>query len=101
MAAEPRIDENNEVFCLRSIGSDEGARDVLTLLMERGVIGATGDRLFPVIFLANFRNGDIDLDIALVELPALEERDPLGGVARYPFDVVPEALDPASLTESP
>jgi len=64
----------------------------------RGVTGADG---LPVIFRANLRNGDMDLDNVLDALGALlEVRDTLAGVARYPFlvdEVTTDAVDPFSL----
>jgi hypothetical protein len=56
-------------------GSEEGSREK-TLVTERGVTGTVV--CFPEIFLANLRNGDIDLEIVFAwVLP----REP-GGVAR-------------------
>ena len=56
---------------------------------------------FPVIFLANLRKGDIDLESELVALGALlEALEMLGGVARYPFlveDVTTDVEEPFSL----
>lgn len=52
-------------------------------------------------FRANFRNGDIELDIVLVALGALlAAREMLGGVSRKPFlveDVTMDVVDPVSL----
>lgn len=47
---------------------------------------------FPVIFRANFRNGDMERESALPLSPL-----PLPGVAKYPFREVPDVLEPASL----
>lgn len=96
--------ENTEVRWRRIVGtgSDDGARDEF-LLMLRGVTGDGDGRVVPVIFRANFRNGDIDLEIVLEVLGArvCDDREPLGGVAKNPFrvdmDVVPDVLDPFSL----
>jgi hypothetical protein len=61
------------------MGSEEGFRDT-AFIGGRGVMGADG---LPVIFRANLRNGDMDLDIVLDALGALlEVREILGGVAR-------------------
>lgn len=78
-------------------GSEDGFRET-AFIGGKGVAGGAGD--LPVIFLANFRKGDIDLDMVLVVLGALLERDALGGVARKPFlvdEVATDALDPVSL----
>jgi hypothetical protein len=73
------------------MGSEEGLRDT-AFIGGRGVPGWAGD--LPVIFRANFRKGDIDLEIVFVELGALlDERDMLGGVARKPFLVEVVAID--------
>ena len=61
------------------MGSDAGFRDT-PFIGGRGVAGAEG---LPVIFRANLRNGDIDLDIVLDALGALlDAREILRGVAR-------------------
>lgn len=90
----PRRLLNSDVFCLRRLGSDEGIRVVplpFALFIERGVTDITGDFPLPVSLRANFRKGDIDLDIVLAEVGVREVREPLGGVARYPLwvDAVP------------
>ena len=64
---------------LLEMGSEEGFRDT-TFTGGWGVIGADG---LPVIFRANRRNGDMDLDIVLDVLGALlDAPELLGGVAR-------------------
>jgi len=61
------------------IGSEEGSRDK-AFMSGRGVTGTDG---LPVIFRANLRNGDMDLDNVLDALGALlEVREILAGVAR-------------------
>ena len=79
------------------MGSEEGFRDT-GFIGGRGVAGTDG---LPVIFRANLRNGDMDLDMVLDALGALlDARDIIGGVARYPFlveDVSTEVVDPVSL----
>jgi hypothetical protein len=66
------------VFCeLLGGGSDEGVRERLFLLIDKGV---TVLLVVPVIFRANFLKGEIEREIVLVALPDLLE--PLGGVLR-------------------
>src|ERR1700733_7286304 len=61
------------------IGAEDGSRDK-AFMGGRGVPGADG---LPVIFRANLRNGDMDLDNVLDALGALlEVRETLAGVAR-------------------
>lgn len=75
-------------------GSDDTAGTFL--FTARGVIAGVVGLLFPVIFLANLRKGDMEPEmLRLVELDIFDARDPLGGVAKYPFfvDAVPEVVD--------
>jgi hypothetical protein len=66
------------VFCeLLGGGSDEGVRERLFLLIDKGV---TVLLVVPVIFRANFLKGEIEREIVLAALPDLLE--PLGGVLR-------------------
>jgi hypothetical protein len=80
----PRIVNTDDLFsrilCEVSVGSEDGTGRALFLLTASGVTG--GARVVPVILRANFRNGEIDLDIAFPEPGVLEDREPLGGVAR-------------------
>lgn len=101
--AFPRTDANRDdfwLFLLFGGGSEEGVRVNLFLVTERGVTEARGP---PVSLRANIRRGDIDSDIVLAALEALDMRGALGGVMRYPFfvDAWPDVLDPASLDASP
>jgi hypothetical protein len=82
--SEPRIVKIDVLFsrtlCEVIVGSDDGTRRALLLLFASGVTG--GVRVVPVILRANFRNGEIDLDIEFPELGVFEDRGALGGVAR-------------------
>lgn len=80
----PRKEVNIVVFCLRNTGtgSEEGVR-VRLLLVLLLVTGVTGVLLvLPVSLRANFRKGDMDRDRVELELGALDDLGPLGGVAR-------------------
>lgn len=71
-----------DVLCRRNVfvaggGSDDGVRLLFTV---RGVTGAA--RVVPVILRANLRNGEIDREMVLAELLALDALELLGGVAR-------------------
>jgi hypothetical protein len=53
------------------------------LFTARGVIAGVAGLLFPVIFLANLRKGDMEPEtLKLAELDIFDARDPLGGVAK-------------------
>ena len=74
----PRNTVIREFLCFREFGS-EGVRAPLFFVTLSGLMGVAGDLVLPVIFLANLRRGDIDREIVLAVLGALE---PLGGVTR-------------------
>ena len=96
-----RTEPNSDVLCRRTAAVDRGGSDETVFLVTvRGVTGgavdsATLDFDPPVIFRANLRKGDTELEAALPALDTLDIRGPLGGVARYPFlvDAVPEVFD--------
>lgn len=99
MASLPLTEENRDdfwLFLLFGGGSDDGVRDNLILVTESG---AVEERALPVSLRANIRRGDMDSEMVLAALGALDIRGTLGGVARYPF--LDETLEPASLDASP
>lgn len=77
-------------------------RVILFLVTDNGVTEEL-ERDPPVNLRAIIRRGDMDSEMALAALGALDIRGALVGVMRYPFfdDRWPEVLEPASLDASP
>jgi hypothetical protein len=67
------------LFCALGGGSDDGVRERVSLLIVKGVVVLV---LLPVILRANFLKGEMDREMVLAALPALEVLEPLGGVLR-------------------
>lgn len=96
-----RTEPNSDVLCRRIAAVDGGGSDETVFFVTvRGVTGGAVDTEVldfdpPVIFRANLRKGDTELETALPALDTLDIRGPFGGVARYPFlvDAVPEVFD--------
>lgn len=106
LASFPRADANSDalwLFLLFGGGSEDGVRDTLFLVTDKGVTEETEERALLVNLRANIRRGEIDSEMVLAALGALDMRGALVGVIRYPFfdDIWPEVLDPASLEASP
>jgi len=67
------------MFLLFGKGSEDGIRAIF--VTESGVT----ERVMPVSFRAIFRKGEIDSDMVLAALDALDIRGALFGVMRCPF----------------
>ena len=97
--SDPRGVPNKDAVCRRIVfvagGSVCGA-----FLIVRGETDGVLDFEFPLILRASLRKGEIERERDILDgVVPFDDRDPLVGVARYPFfvELVPEVLESWSL----